>query len=80
MYAHAAKGIAFNFLSSYRTFSDPLLYYFDPTEMFDFVAKNLSRFIHLDAAYPLYECTLTVFNKRYLSTLYAHNDVKKYFR
>jgi hypothetical protein len=80
MYAHADKAIAFNFLSSYRTFSDPLLYYFDPTEMFDFVAKNLSRFIHLDAAYPLYECTVTVFNKNYLATLYDHNDLKKYFR
>jgi hypothetical protein len=80
MFAHADKAIAFNFLSSYRTFSDPLLYYFDPTEMFDFVANNLSRFIHLDAAYPLYECTVTVFNKKYLSGFYGHNDLKKYFR
>jgi hypothetical protein len=80
MYAHADKAMAFNFLSSYRTFSDPLLCYFDPTEMFDFVANNLSRFIHLDAAYPLYECTMTVFNKNYFSTLYGHDDLKKYFR
>ncbi|HEV7879392.1 class I SAM-dependent methyltransferase [Bradyrhizobium sp.] len=80
MYAHANNAIAFNFLSSYRTFSDPLLYYFDPAEMFDFVTRNLSRFIHLDAGYPLYECTVTVFNKNYLSTFYGHDDLKKYFR
>jgi hypothetical protein len=80
MYAHADRAIAFNFLSSYRTFSDPLLYYFDPAEMFDFAATNLSRFVVLDASAPLYECTVTVFNKDYLSKFYDHGDLKKYFR
>jgi hypothetical protein len=80
MYAHADKAIAFNFLSSYRTFSDPLLYYFDPKDIFDFATKHLSRFVVVDTSYPLYECTVTVFNKDYMSTFYDHSDLKKYFR
>jgi hypothetical protein len=80
MYEHANRGIAFNFLTSYRTYSDPLLYYFDPKEMFDFATTHLSRFVVLDASYPLYECTVTVFNKDYMSTFYGHDDLKKYFR
>jgi hypothetical protein len=80
MYERADRGIAFNFLTSYRTYSDPLLYYFDPKEMFDFATTHLSRFVVLDASYPLYECTVTVFNKNYMSTLYGHDDLKKYFR
>ncbi len=80
MYAQANRGIAFNFLTSYRTYSDPLLYYFDPREMFDFATTRLSRFVVLDASYPLYECTVTVFNKDYMATLHGHDDLKKYFR
>ncbi len=80
MYLHADKAIAFNFLTSYRTYSDPLLYYFDPREVFDFATTHLSRFVVLDAGYPLYECTVTVFNKDYMSAVNAHDDLKKYFR
>jgi hypothetical protein len=80
MYLHAERAIAFNFLTSYRTYSDPLLYYFDPREMFDFATTQLSRFVVLDASYPLYECTVTVFNKDYMAALNGHEDLKKYFR
>ena len=80
MYAHADRGIAFNFLTTYRTYSDPLLYYFDPREMIDFATTHLSRFVVLDTSYPLYECTVTVFTKSYMSTVYDHSDLKKYFR
>ena len=80
MYAHADRGIAFNFLTAYRTYSDPLLYYFDPKEMFDFATTQLSRFVVLDAAYPLYECTITVFNKDYMAAIHGGDDLKKYFR
>jgi hypothetical protein len=80
MYSQANRGIAFNFLTSYRTYSDPLLYYFDPKEMFDFATAHLSRFVVLDASYPLYECTVTVFNKDYMATIHGHDDLKKYFR
>lgn len=80
MFSHANKAIAFNFLTTYRTFSDPLLIYFDPREMFDFATTRLSRFVFLDASYPLYECTVAVFKKDYMSTFYGHDDFKKYFR
>ena len=80
MYSHADRGIAFNFLTAYRSYSDPQLYYFDPKEMFDFATTQLSRFVVLDAAYPLYECTITVFNKDYMAALHSDDDLKKYFR
>ena len=80
MYSHADRGIAFNFLTAYRTYSDPLLYYFDPKEIFEFATTQLSRFVVLDAAYPLYECTVTVFNKDYMAALHGDDDLKKYFR
>ena len=80
MFLQAERAIAFNFLTSYRTYSDPLLYYFDPKEMFDFATAQLSRFVVLDASYPLYECTVTVFNKDYMAALNGHDDLKKYFR
>jgi hypothetical protein len=80
MYRQADRGIVFNFLTTYRTFSDPLLYYFDPKEVFDFATSHLSRFVILDASYPLYECTMTVFKKEYMSALHDHDDLKKYFR
>jgi hypothetical protein len=80
MYVHADKAIAFNFLTSYRTFSDPLLYYFDPNEIFDFATRHLSRFVVLDASYPLYECTVAVFKQDYMSAFYSQRDFEKYFR
>jgi hypothetical protein len=48
--------------------------------MFDFATSQLSRFVVLDASYPLYECTVTVFNKNYMAALNDHDDLKKYFR
>jgi SAM-dependent methyltransferase len=79
MFAHARRAIAFNFLTSYRTFSDPKLYYLNPTEIFDFATNRLSRFVSLDAAYPLYECTVTVFKKDYVSGLHEDPELMKYF-
>jgi hypothetical protein len=80
MFGSASRGIAFNFLTSYRTFSDGRLCYFDPREMFEFSTLNLSRFVHLDASYPLYECTITVFQKEYVLRQNSNPDLKKYFR
>lgn len=80
MFERAKKGIALNFLTSYRTFSDPDLFYIDPRDFFDHATMNLSRFVNLDAAYPLYECTLTVFKKEFIAGLYPQPELAKYFR
>lgn len=80
MFSSASKGIAFNFLTSYRTFSDESLCYFDPRQVFEFSTLHLSRFVHLDAGYPLYECTMTVFQEDYMRRQNSHPDLDKYFR
>jgi hypothetical protein len=76
MFERADKGIAFNFLTAYRTFSNPDLFYIDPRDVFDHVTRKLSNFVHLEAAYPLYECTLTVFRKEFIESLYPNPDTQ----
>lgn len=80
MFERANKGIALNFLTSYRTFSNPELFYIDPRQAFDHVTTKLSRFVHLEATYPLYECTLTVFRREFVASLYPQPELQKYFR
>jgi hypothetical protein len=79
MFSMCSKGIAFNCLTTYKTFTDPLLCYFDPAEMFDFCQKNLSRFIILDHGYPFFEFTVTVFNPDYVQEHYPDPLYSKYF-
>lgn len=74
------KGLAFNFLTSHRTFSDSTLAYFDPTEVFNFCMSHLSRYVILDHAYPLYEFTITVYKNGYTKSQYPGEDFSKYFR
>ena len=80
MFLRAKKGIAFNILTSYRTFSDPMLCYFDPREVFDFLTTNMSRFIVMDASAPLYEVTFTVFKKEFVAANHPQPELAKYFR
>jgi hypothetical protein len=80
MFLQADKAISFNFLTSYRTFSDPSLHCFDPREMFDFAMTHLSRFVTIDAAYPLHESTITVFKKDFVASRHAESELAKYFR
>lgn len=80
MFAIAKKGVAFNMLTSYRTFSDPMLFYFEPREVLDFAVSRLSRFTILDHAYPLYEFTCTVFRPEFMARQHDHPDLEKYFR
>ncbi len=75
----AEVAIAFNFLSSYRTFTDPDLFYFDPAEMLDHCVKHLSRFVVLDHGYPLFECTTTVYRPEFVERQYASDRFAKYF-
>lgn len=80
MYEMADVAIAFNFLTAYRTFSDPSLHYLDPREVLDFCMRDLSRFVVLDHGYPLFECTATVFKPGFVESSHSTEPFRKYFR
>lgn len=79
IYNMSVKAISFNCLTSFNTFSDPSLYYFNPTEVFEFCMNNLSRFVIIDHGYPLFEFTCTVFKPEFLSEYYNSDMFSKYF-
>ena len=79
MFSMCTKGIVFNFLTSYNTFTHDDLLYFDPCKMLDFCIKNLSRFVVVDHAYPLYEVTITVYKKDFFKSIYSGEHYEKYF-
>jgi hypothetical protein len=80
MFELSKVGISFNLLTSYRTFSDPTLAYFNPAEVFDFCMNNMSRFVMLDHAYPLYEFSVTVFHKEHMRNEFANPAFQKYLK
>lgn len=80
MFKMAKKGISFNFLTTYKTLSNENLFYLDPKEIFDYCMTNLSRFVSIDHAYPLYEATITVFKEDFLKEKYDLNTYGKYFK
>lgn len=80
MFSLSKKGIAFNFLTTESTFTDPLLFYFSPAEIFSFCQRHLSRFVLLDHSYPLYEFTVTVMKKSYQQAQYSEEVFDKYFK
>jgi SAM-dependent methyltransferase len=62
MNGHAAKGFAFNMLTSYSD-ADKMrdyLFYADPTAVFDRCKRKYSKFVALLHDYPLYEFTILV--------------------
>lgn len=79
MYEMCAAATSFNFLTSYRTRTDPALHYIDPREMFDFCATRLSRFVTLDQGSPLFECTIAVFRPEFVRRLHAGPEFDRYF-
>jgi hypothetical protein len=80
MWEMADAAISFNFLTSYRSASDPSLHYMDPREVLDFCVRRLSRFVVLDHGYPLFECTATVFKPGFVESRHATEPFRKYFR
>lgn len=80
MFEMCKIGISFNLLSTYCTYQNDDLYYLDPKEAFDFCNKELSRFVILDQAYPLYEWTITVFKKEYILESYPEKELSKYLK
>ena len=79
MYEKSRKGVSFNLLSSHRTFSDPTLHYWDPSEILFWCVDNLSRFVAIDLSYPLYEITVTVTKKTEVATQNPAPELEKYF-
>jgi len=80
MFSMSSKGIVFNFLTSYNTFSQEDLIYFNPAKMLDFCIKKLSRFVVIDQSYPLYEVTITVLKKDFVKSIYKNECFDKYFK
>ena len=80
MFSMCRQGIAFNFLTTHSTFTDPSLFYMNPAEVLEVCVRRLSRFVFLDHAYPLYEHTVTVLRKEFVRGLYPGSAMDKYFR
>lgn len=80
MWEMSTIGISFNLLSTYSTYKSETLFYADPKEMFDYCCKNMSRFVSLDQAYPLYEWTIAVFRKEYIQIRYKQAELQKYLK
>lgn len=79
MYLLANKAIAFNCLTTYNTFSQDSLMYYNPQSILDYCITNLSRFTVLDTSYPLYEFTITIFKPDFIETKYKDPAFNKYF-
>jgi hypothetical protein len=79
MYDLATVATSFNFLTAHRTRTDPALFYLDPGEILSFCVKNLSRFVAIDHGYPLFECTVTVFNPDFVRSSHSDQVFDKYF-
>ncbi len=78
MFSMCTDGIVFNFLTTHNTFSAPNLTYFQPVELFRYCIQNLSRFVMLDHAYPLYEASITVFTQDYVQNRFTEDAFNKY--
>ncbi len=79
MYEMSRYGIAFNFLTSYSTMFYDTLFYLNPTEVFDYCHRTMSRFVMVDHAYPLFESTVTVLRPEFLQKKYHNQIFEKYF-
>ena len=80
MFSLCTKAISFNVLTTYKTFTDPTLFYLSPEEMMRYCMGNLSRFVTIDHSYALYEYTVTVHKKEYLKSRYDQEFFAKYFK
>lgn len=80
MYEMATVAISFNFLTAYRTFTDPDLHYIEPARVLDHCVKNLSRFVVIDHGYPLFECTATVFRPDHVESRHDDPALARYFK
>ena len=79
MFEMCNKAIAFNFLTTHSTFTDPALFYLNPTEAVTFCLDTLSRFVELRHNYALYEGTITVYRENYIKDQFTDAAFAKYF-
>ncbi len=80
MFDVAAKGISFNFITSWSEYRQPGLYYESPENLMTFIQKNLSRFVQIYHAYPLYEFSVAIYKEKYIKSLYPQKAYSKYFK
>jgi hypothetical protein len=80
MYTMSVDAVAFNFLSTFNTYTDPTLFYLDPRHVIDYCISNLSRFVIIDQACPLYDVTVTVFHPEAVKRYYPNTSFTRYFR
>lgn len=80
MFKHSKKAISFNCLTSYNTFSQDNLMYFDPKYVLDYCITNLSRFVNIDECYPLFEFTVTVFHEEYIAQKFRDKAFDRYLK
>lgn len=79
MFRRCRKAACWNFLTSHSTFRQDTLHYTDPGEIIAFITKELTRFCSVDAAYPLYEFTVTAWRSEWIQSQHLHPALKKYF-
>jgi SAM-dependent methyltransferase len=62
MYARSRRVVAFNLMSDQVDFRSPLLHYADPSEIFEFCRRELSRHVAIRHDYPLHEFSVHVYH------------------
>jgi SAM-dependent methyltransferase len=71
MFASSRRGCAFNIMTTHVNFQVNNLYYRNPAELLGWCMSQLTRFVRLDHAYPLYEYTLYLYHQPNNSKLIA---------
>lgn len=78
MFAMCRHAISFNFMTTVHDFGADNLLYFDPEALFSRCARTLSRHVVLDHGYPLYEATITVFRKEWMTQRFPAPPLARY--
>lgn len=79
MWSLANKGVVFNCLTQYSTFTDEQLAYLNPGDLLNFCQKNCSRFVKIDHGYPLFEFTFGVYRPQFIQSQFNNPAFAKYF-
>jgi cyclopropane fatty-acyl-phospholipid synthase-like methyltransferase len=80
MFSMATQAVVFNCLSTHAEYYNPDMHYEDPNEITQFCINELSRFVVLDHAYPLYEFTITIYKDSVISNTFQASTFDKYLK